>query len=314
MFIKIYFFLLFLLINIYKSIYLNSGIKSLNKFLYSSRISQYYYQNRKRTCSISDGPNCYFTEYDYAEHYKQTNNENKTEKINTEWIEFYSRIPKDKYKNIMNNFINYTSNYINLYSKEVDTEQNSQNKIYQIILNFDNFDDTTIKHDIYLEEKSIFFEEDIIADIKGRLRLSYDKDLTEKDIYLKDKDYPSKTYAIVESDYITIAFREKLFICNYLYIKSHNKMNKNEKIFFQGFLKDELVFNYEYLDNKERQEKWIKVGFPDVISVDKLLISGYYDIDNLFFTLPNIFNVDQNEIYNMYNYKNIKMLVSNDDI
>ena len=311
---KRYFILLFLLINLYKSTYLNSGIKSLNKFLYSSRISKYYHQNQKKICSIKDGPNCYFTEYDYSKYYKQTNNENKTDKINAEWVELYSRIPKDKYKNIMNNFINFTSNYINLYSKEIDTEQNSQSKNYQVLMNFDSFDDETIKHDIYLEEKlgTIFFNEEIIADIKGRLRLSYDKDLTEKDL-LRNKDYPSKTFGIIESDYITITFREKSFICNYLYLKAHNS-KYNEKIFFQGYLMEKLIYNYEYLDKQERKEKWLKVTFPEAIPIDKLLISGYYDIDNIYFTFPTIFNVDQNEIYNIYNHKNIKILISNDDI
>ena len=44
------------------------------------------------------------------------------------------------------------------------------------------------------------------------------------------------------------------------------------------------------------------------------MISGMYDIDNISFNFQNIINVDTNEIYSMYNYKNIKILVSNDDI
>ena len=314
--IEKYFILMFLLINIYKCIYLNSGIESLNKFLYSSRLSQYYQQNQKKACSISDGPNCYFTENDYTKHYKQTNNENKTEKINNEWVELYSKIPKNRYKNIMNNFANYTANYINLYSKKIDTEQNSQNNIFQVLVNFDSFDDETIKHDIYLEEKKgmIFFNEEIIVDIKGRLRLSYDKILTEKDINIINKDYPSKTYGIIESDYISISFRGNLFICNYLYLKKHNKISIDEQIFFYGYLKEKLIFSYGFTDNQKRKEKWIKATFPLIIPIDKLLISGYYDIDNIFFTFPNPYNVDHNEVYKLYNYKSIKMLISNEDI
>ena len=79
-------------------------------------------------------------------------------------------------------------------------------------------------------------------------------------------------------------------------------------------VKEQLVYSYTYTDNKKRYEKWLKVGFPDNIVVDKLMISGKYDIDNISFNFPSVINVDTNEIYNMYNYKNIKILVKNEDI
>ena len=75
-----------------------------------------------------------------------------------------------------------------------------------------------------------------------------------------------------------------------------------------------LIFSYSYTDNQKREEKWVKAAFPEAIPVDKLLISGYYDIDNIFFTFPNPYNVDQNEVYKLYNYKSLKILVSNEDI
>ena len=58
----------------------------------------------------------------------------------------------------------------------------------------------------------------------------------------------------------------------------------------------------------------IKKEMKSNIVVDKLMISGMYDIDNISFNFPSVINVDTNEIYTMYNYKNIKILVSNDDI
>ena len=314
--IIIYFLFLLLLCKVNHSIYLTSGIKSLNKFLYYSRITQYYNQNKIKACSFSDGPNCYFTEYDYAKHYTQTNNENKKEIINNEWVKFYSKIPKNNYKNIMQNLVNYTTNYINLYSKEIDKEQNPQNEILQVLITFDAFDIDTKKKDIYLQEKlgKIFFNEEIIADIKGNLKLSYDRDITEKELNLKYKDYPSTTYGIIESEFVSISFRGRLFICNYLYIKAHDEKSKSEQILFYGYLGDQLIYSYTYTDNQKRKEKWLKVTFPAIISADKLVISGPYDIDNIAFTFPNSINIDQNEIYSKYNYKNIKILVSNDDI
>ena len=183
-------------------------------------------------------------------------------------------------------------------------------------MTFDDFDVDTIKHDIYLEEKmgKIIYNEQIIADIKGKLLLKYDKDISENHLKVIYKDYPSTTYGVIQSDYITISFKGKLFSINFLYIKAHDEFSKYLPINFFGYLEDNLVYSYTYIDNKKRNEKWLKVGFPDNIVVDKLMISGGYDIDNISFNFPNTINVDTNKIYSMYNYKNIKILVSNEDI
>ena len=45
-----------------------------------------------------------------------------------------------------------------------------------------------------------------------------------------------------------------------------------------------MLYGYSYTDNKERKEKWLKVFFPSEVEVvDKLVISGPYDIDNISF-------------------------------
>ena len=313
--LSLYIFLFFIYNN--QAIYLPSGIKSLNKFLYHTRVTKYVEQNKDKICSLSDGPNCFFTEKDYTKHYILTKNENnKNNKINNDWVKLYSQIPKNEYKEILQKLEFNTSNYINTYSKQSDEEQNPKNELVNLLMTFDAFDEDTIKGDIYLEEKmgKIIYNEEIIVDIKGKLLLKYDKEKPEKDIKLKYQDYPSTTYAVIESDFISISFRGKLFSINYLYIKGHDEFSKYEPINFFGYLDDKLVYSYTYTDNKKRNEKWLKVGFPENIVVDKLMISGMYDIDNISFNFPNVINVDVNEIYSMYNYKNIKILVSNDDI
>ena len=310
------FFLLYFINNI-KSIYLPSGIKSLNKFLYYSRISKYSEQNIDKICSISDGPNCFFTEKEYIKHYIFTKNENNiNDKINNAWVKLYSKIPKNEYKEILEKLEFNTSNYINTYSNQIDEEQNPKNEIINLLMTFDTFDVDTLKGDIYLEEKmgKIIYNENVIADIKGKLLLKYDNDKSENDLKNKIQDYPTNTYGVIESDFITISFRNKLFSVNFFYIKGHDEYSKYEPINFYGYLNDQLVYSYTYTDNKKRKEKWLKVGFPDKILVDKLLVSGTYDIDNISFHFPNSVNVDANEIYNMYNYKNIKTLVKNEDI
>ena len=314
---KIILYIFYCFINTSISIYLPSGIKTLNKFLYQSRMAKYVDQNEDKKCSLSDGPNCYFTEKNYIKHYILTKNENnKNEKINNEWVKLYSKIPKNKYQEILQKLEFNTSNYIKTYSNESDEEQNPKNEIINLLMTFDSFDVDTIKGDIYLEERmgKIIYNEQIIADIKGKLLLKYDKDISEKDLKNKYQDYPSTTYGVIESDFITISFKGKLFSVNFFYIKGHDEYSKYEPINFYGYLNDQMVYSYTYTDNKKRNEKWLKVGFPDNIIVDKLIVSGMYDIDNISFNFPSVINVDVNEIYNMYNYKNIKILVSNDDI
>ena len=310
-------FLFFYINNYLNAIYLQSGIKSLNKFLYHSRISKYSEQNNDKICSLSDGPNCFFTEKEYIKHYISTKNENNLhDKINNGWVKLYSKIPKNEYGTILQKLEFNTSNYINTYSNQIDEEQNPKNDIANLLLTFDSFDIDTIKGDKYLDEKTdkIIYNEYIIAEIKGKLLLKYDKDDSEKDIKNKRLDYPKTTYGVIESDFITITFKGKLFSVNFLYIKGHDKLSKYEPINFYGYLNDQMVYSYTYTDNQKRKEKWLKVAFPETIIVDKLLISGTYDIDNISFNFPNSINVDTNEIYSMYNYRNIKILVKNEDI
>lgn len=296
--------------------YLSSGIRAFNKFIYFSRLKQYYNQSKIKTCSFSDGPNCYFSENNYIKHYILTHNENKSEIINHGWARLYSKIPKNQYFQILKNLDINIRNYINTYSKLVDKEQNPQDEISEALINFDMYDAITIEKDIILEDKSsmIIFNEKLIADINGKLKLSYDKDLTEKYLNIQYKDYPSTTFGIIESDILSISFRQKLFMCNFIYIKAHEKNNDSEKILFYGYVKEQLVYTYGFIDNQQRKEKWLKVIFPEKIAVDKLSISGNYDIDNISFSFPRLVEVDTNEIYSNYNYKNIKTLISNDDI
>ena len=47
------------------------------------------------------------------------------------------------------------------------------------------------------------------------------------------------------------------------------------------------MFSYTYTDDKKRKEKWVKATFPAFIAIDKLILSGPYDIDNISFTFPN---------------------------
>ena len=292
-------------------IYLPSGINSLNKFLYLSRISKYNNQTKTATCSLSDGPNCYFTENSYTKNYIQTNNENKNNTINDEWVKFHSKIPENNYKKILNNLSKYSLKYINSTLKKRDKEQNPKNQELNIIM---TFDDSTTKEDMYLERlTNIFYNEKLIADFQGKLRLSKDDNPPEKPKDLKSANYPSKLYGTIESDYVSISFRGKFFVCNYCFIKAHYDDNTEEMQFY-GYLGEKVVFGYSYTDNKKGKDKWILVTFPEKITIDKLVLSGPYDIDNISFTFQYEVNADSYEVY--YNYNHLKKadLVENNDI
>lgn len=304
------YFILFCSFKIKFCIYLSSGINSLNKFLYISRITSFHSQKNINSCSLNDGPNCYFTENKYINHYYQIDNENKRDKINEEWAHFYSKIPNENYKNVLQNLEKYTLNYINLYSKESDKDQNPENQLLFILM---TFDDETTKKDMYLKKlTNFFYNEQIIADFGGKLKLTKDEDLLEKELN-SDHSYPSNLYGIIESDYISISFRWKLFACNYCYVKAHDEKSKKEKITFYGSLSDEIVYSYTFSDNEQKKEKWTKFTFPKKIVVDKLIISGPYDIDNISFIFGYKINVNENENYYLYNYKKKKILVENEN-
>ena len=48
--------------------------------------------------------------------------------------------------------------------------------------------------------------------------------------------------------------------------------------------------------------------------IDKLIISGPYEIDNIGFTFHYGVNVDPNDIYYMYNYQKTEKLIDIGDI
>ena len=228
-------------------------------------------------------------------------------------MNFYNKTKDYEYQEILSYFNNYTNNYIKKNTKNVDKEQNSEGEVFKYLMTFNNFDELTIKQDTYFDGKlikNIFYDKEINIDIKGKLKLSYDKDKSEYYLNVIDKDYPSNTFGMIESSYISISFGGKAFVCDFFYIKAHNKKNKSEQIYFYGYVGNKIVFTYSYNDNKERKEKWLKVFFPVAIPINNLVISGPYDIDNISFTFPN----KKYEDSSLYNYINKQILIKDEDL
>ena len=301
-------FLLFLLNNKYKCLYITSGLDTLNNFLYLSRISKYYNQSQKEICSLKDGSNCYFTENKYIKNILKE----KVDTINSqEWIKLYSKIKDNNYKNILYQLYEQRSNYIEFYSNERDKKQNPPNDKLYIVMTFD--DDTT-KPDMYLHElRATFYNENLIANFEGKLRLS-DKNNDNSKNKEKVPDYPSKLYGIIESDLVSISFNGKLFLFNSVYIRAQNEKSKSEKIHFFGYVEDKIVYGYSFTENNEKGRNWLKVTSHTVIPADKLVISGPFEIDNIQFTFYYETNVDFDDIYHMNYYKNKKNIISDEEI
>ena len=201
---KIKYILFFIIIfQLNDAIYISSGLKTLNRFLFSSRFKKYYSQNKIKTCSINDGPNCYFTERKYVEDYNQFKSDDR---INDKWANFYNKTDNNDYEQILNLFNINKKKYLEKYSNQIDKNQNSQGEAFKYLLSFDYFDKFTIKSDIYMNEKlsEIFYNQEIIIDITGKLKLSYDKDISEDYLRTINKDYPSTTLCISESKVIRI--------------------------------------------------------------------------------------------------------------
>jgi hypothetical protein len=305
--IFILYILFFYLNSKYKCLYISSGLDAVNNFLYLSRISKYYNQSKKSTCSFHDGSDCYFTENNYIKDIKTT----KYDKIiNQEWIKLYSQNKNFDYIGILYQLSQQTADYIEMYSKENDKAQNPPENKLNIVM---TFDDETTKPNMYLHElKAIFYNMELIANFGGRLKLSDKYQETSK--IQKGSNYPSKLYGIIESELITITFQKRLFIFDYIYIRANTVEDKLNKINFYGYIGEQMVYALSFSDNDRKENTWLKILSHTSVPTDKLVVSGPYNIDNIGFTFYYETNVNFDDIFDMNLYQKSKRLIEDDDI
>ena len=304
--------LLFFFFHINLATYILSGIKTLNKSLYLSRFKNYYKQSKVNTCSLSDNSNCYYTEKNYISNINKRNNYENV--MIEDWNKLIEEIELYGINNIYFYYLNQTKEYLLKNKDKIDKEQNSQGEVFSYLLTFDNYDEITKSKDIYYEEieseKKIFYNKEIILDIKGKLKLSYDKDESEAHLQVLYMDYPLNTYGSIESKFISISFQGKFFLCDYVYIKAHNKKDRKESIYFLGYIGNRAIFSQSYADNKKRNEKWLKLGLQTTIPINLLVMSGPYGVGDFSFTFPNK-EYDDTNLYRNNNYEN---LINDEDI
>ena len=185
--IKAYIILIFFLIK-NECLYVPSGMNSLNNFIYLTRLYKFYKQSIAKSCSLTDASNCYFTENNYIKNIPLSNIDSI---INNDWIKIYSQI-----------------------SNSNDTEQHPDSDKLSIIM---TFDDETTKPEMYLDQLTgIFYNEKLVANFEGKLRLS--NKYQEKPKTNKISNFPSKLYGIIESEFVTISFQPFLSKENYFYL------------------------------------------------------------------------------------------------
>ena len=305
---KIFIFI-FAFIRLNIATFILSGIKTFNKFLYLSRIKKYYKQNKTKSCSLRDGTNCLFTEKKYLS--ESNDNDERNNILLDNWNNSFKNIYKYGFLKLIYFYENMTKEYLLKNFNKIDKEQNSLGQASNYLLSFDDYDDITQNKDIYLEgnKKIIIYNQEFIIEIIGKLRLSYDKDISE--IYLNQihEDYPSTTFGIIESKFISISFQGELFICDFIYIKAHDEQSKTELLYLIGYFGNKIAFNKSYKDDKKRNEKWLKIFLKPAIPITTLVIYGQIDIDNISFTFPD-------KIYEIRadNVKNEVKLINDEDI
>ena len=304
---------------------LPNGINQLNNLIYLQRLSFYAYQNNKIKCSLSDGPFCYYFESSYIESLFKENQTLRKDYVEKDWISLKDSLNayliQETYEELTNKFTNYVQRILNDdgQNQKLPTHEN------QIDLTFDNYDHLTINNDIYLDKK-IFVplqNEKISITIDGKIRLKYDKSET-KVIFGDIIDYPSKTYAIIESNRVVITMNGKNFKCISFYVRPKS-LYDNEKykvtilgtisrnIAIEGYNNNKLVFSTNYKYSYFDEKQWTKIILSNDLFINKLIIPGNIEIDNLSLSVENN-NVYEIEslFYNDPKRKTIDLINDND--
>lgn len=285
--------LLILIINLkeYLSSYLSSGLKQLNNFIYSDRMKIFTIQNLSEKCSLSSGPNCYYTENlknsknadESIKLFEDTQNPVDYSDFNKEWLDLFNKAKSSNYfqvyEEIESSLLEYkTNNLLKNDSQQVPPVFN----LY-LSLTFESYDDMTIKGDVYaLPSKIIrFFTENVVLEIIGKLRMHYGDDLKLKNAM----KYPTTTFGIIESPSLSIKLGGKTFICEYFFMRPRNE--KIYRINIEGYLGKNKLFSVQKEVNNMNSKKWNKITLPDK-KIDRLVLPGGIDIDNVRFVMETV--------------------------
>jgi hypothetical protein len=309
--------LLIINLNKYLSSYLSSGLKQLNNFIYSDRMKIFTIQNLSEKCSLSSGPNCYYTENLNNKKYIEENaklfesNDFPVDysNFNKEWIDIYNKAKNSNYYDVYEEIESQILEYKNNNLLKNDSQQVPPVFNLYLSLTFESYDDKTIKGDVYaLPSKIIrFYTENIVLEIFGKLRMHYGEDLKLKN----PMKYPSKTFGIIESPTLSIRLGGKTFICESFFMRTRKE--NIYKINIEGYLGKNKAFSVQKEVNFMSANKWNKITLPNQ-KIDRLTLPGGIDVDNFRLVMETVKQYEITVQFHKNIHKREEELVDDSDI
>ena len=308
-------------INEYISSFLPNGINQLNYFLYLDRLKQYSVQNFFKECSLSMGPNCYFTEdkrnFIYIKENGEFNDDNLDFDFNLneitdykkQWMNFYDKSRKTNFFIKYDEMEEYLSKYKNNILSRNDSEQIPPSLNLRLGLTFESYDDITIKGDTYAyPSKPVKFNtEYIYIEIIGKLRLHYGEDLNLQN----QMRFPCKTFGIIETPNLKIRLGGKIFICEYFFLRLRDENIK--KVNIEGYLKNRKIYSVQKELDESNKKNWMKLPLQNK-EIDTIVIPGGIDVDNFRFLITTNEHLYITVQFHANDKQRIKNLVEDSDI
>lgn len=304
--------------------YLQNGINQLSNLIYLQRLSILSFQSYSNQCSLSEGPFCYYFEPFYIRLLENENETLKKDFIEKNWISInFDYNEFSSYQDLYNGLEQKMTNYYQKNLNKIDKNQKVPIQEEQIDITFEKYDSITIQNDIYLEKRTYLSSPSgkIPLIIDGIIKLKYDKSNL---IVQNMMDYPSKTYAIIESNRVSINLDGKKFRIISFFVRPKNiYSDENHKvtiigsmtkfIMIEGYNDNKLVFSTNYQFSYFDEKQWTKIIIDNNVFINKLILPGNLEIDNISLSVEGskVYNIES-IFYNDPKRKTMDLINDND--
>ena len=304
--------------------FLQNGINQLSSLIYLQRLSILSFQSYSNQCSFSEGPYCFYFEPFYIRSLESENQTLKKDFTEKKWISInYDYNEYSSYQDLYNDLEKKMENFYQKNLDKIDKNQKVPIQEEQIGITFERYDSITINNDIYLEKRTYLSSPSgtIPLIIDGIIKLKYDK---TNIIVQNMMDYPSKTYAIIESNRVSLSLDGKKFRIISFYVRPKNRYSDgNHKvtiigtmtkfIMIEGFNDNKLVFSTNYQFSYFDEKQWTKIIIDNNIFINKLVLPGHLEMDNISLSVEGskVYNIES-LFYNDPNRKTIDLISDND--
>ena len=304
--------------------FLQNGINQLSNLIYLQRLSILAFQSYSKQCSLSEGPYCFYFEPYYIRALENENQTLKKDFIEKKWISInYDYNEFSSYQDLFSDLEQKITNYYKKNVDKIDKNQKVPIQEEQVGITFERYDPITINNDVYLEKRTYISSPSgtIPLIIDGVIKLKYDKtNLIVKNMM----DYPSKTYAIIESNRASISLDGKKFRIISFFVRPRNRFSdENHKvtiigsmtkfILIEGYNDNKLVFSTNYQFSYFDEKQWTKIIIDNNVFINKLRLPGNLEIDNISLSVEGskVYNIES-LFYNSPKRKTIELISDND--